>query len=294
MEDAPRHHLSESERLELEGYLSRRARKKSQAMGETGDGQDSTQLQDEETKSALADDASLDGTDEPQGSPPTRGPSNTRLPSSPRPDSKRADPNPPVPAPVDDSVMAAQDTPDGDDNRAKPDATSPAARRVRDFPSEGPPASWGAEQQRRPSHRRAASLGGTPITPPAAAPHQTLLVTPGAGGQRPGESMPVLIHHPFSSRTPPLVIRTRRQDHELDQGRHLQVTIGPGSVEAQLHAARPSGTRGEEIAAAQRQGLDNRPARGGDVRVLAVDPAFALVCAVMIMLAWVGWWWLLM
>lgn len=123
---------------------------------------------------------------------------------------------------------------------------------------------------------------------------RTLLVTPDSDNRNPSQSMPLFIYHPFESESPPVIVRRRQRGLRRDQGKHLEMTIGPDldSLRAELHTARPAGAVKEDPGADQGLDVDGGPARRGRVAVLVYDPAVALSLAMAGVVFWVLWvWW---
>lgn len=122
---------------------------------------------------------------------------------------------------------------------------------------------------------------------------QTLLVTPCDGNQGAGLPTPLRIHHPFDPSpigASPLVIRRRQRAARGDQGEHLELTIGPESMRAEMHGARTDGAGVEGAVADRRLDLDEHPALGGNVTVLKFDPAVVLLCGIIVVLPLFLWW----
>lgn len=122
---------------------------------------------------------------------------------------------------------------------------------------------------------------------------RTLLLTPDSDHRGPDQSMPLRIYHPFETETPPMLVRRRQRGLGREQGKHLEMTIGPDldSWRAELHTTRPDGVVNEDPRADQGLELDGGPALRGHMTVLTYDPAVALSLAVVVLLLWVLWKW---
>lgn len=293
MSVAPRDQLNEDERRQLDNYLSRQARKKSQAMKGADDsrgpssGYHTPLITHPHTSSAIT-------------------PPDTRLSSSPDLDH--------------DQSANTQQNHDGDISGA-PRKASPAGQ-PRRFLGEGPLQGWGAEDRRdnlvalatasasklhdsagEQEHHISGSIdivgaaeqsighnvtghGGSRLR--AAGPRQTLLVTPNAGARDQDQSTPWLGHHPFATPTSPLVIHAKREAHARDEERYQQLAIGPVSLEAQLHMLAIRSDGGEP--AEELRKFDETAFQGGHVPVLVVDSGSVLFCTGIIAFLWVVWW----
>lgn len=281
MSAAPYDQLNEDERQQLHKHLSRQARKRSQAVGGAGN--------------------SLYHT------PPSTHPRTNRAVTP--PDTRLTT----ITDLDDEEVANAQEEYDGEIDGAQ----------LNGFLDEGPPNGWDAEDQRnhpvaletasapkphdpadeQENHisggideaRAAEQSIGHNVTGhgggrlPAAGPRQTLLATPNASARDQGQSAPWHVHTPFVTPTSPLAIRKRGKAHARGQEGNLRLTIGPVSVEAQLHML-PSGPGGVQPAE-EPQELDETAFQGGDGPILVVDPESVLVCAGIITVLW-GFWWL--
>lgn len=116
-----------------------------------------------------------------------------------------------------------------------------------------------------------------------------LILTPESADQIPNQSMPLFIHHPFETQTPPLLIRCRQQGQGLGEGKHLEMTIGPDldSWRAELYKAWPDEAGKGDTGVDQGLVPNRVPARRGRVAALTCNPAVALGLATVVSLFWV-------